>query len=34
MDATARTYRYLDDEEIQGQKKSAREKADKARKGG
>jgi type IV pilus assembly protein PilO len=34
MDATARTYRYLDDEEIQGQKKSAREKADKAKKGG
>jgi len=34
MDATARTYRYLDDEEIQSQKKSAREKADKAKKGG
>jgi type IV pilus assembly protein PilO len=34
MDATARTYRYLDDEEIQKQKKSAREKADKAKKGG
>jgi type IV pilus assembly protein PilO len=34
MDATARTYRYLDDEEIQSQKKSAREKADKTKKGG
>jgi type IV pilus assembly protein PilO len=34
MDATARTYRYLDDEEIQSQKKSARDKADKAKKGG
>ena len=34
MDATARTYRYLDDEEIQSQKKSAREKADKSKKGG
>ena len=34
MDATARTFRYLDDEEIASQKKSAREKADKAKKGG
>jgi type IV pilus assembly protein PilO len=34
MDATARTFRYLDDEEIAAQKKSAREKAEKAKKGG
>ena len=34
MDATARTFRYLDDEEIASQKKAAREKAEKAKKGG
>jgi type IV pilus assembly protein PilO len=34
MDATARTFRYLDDEEVASQKKAAREKAEKARKGG
>jgi type IV pilus assembly protein PilO len=33
MDATARTFRYLDDEEVAAQKKAAREKAEKARKG-
>lgn len=32
MDATARTFRYLDDEEVAAQKKAAREKAEKARK--
>jgi type IV pilus assembly protein PilO len=33
MDATARTFRYLDDEEVAAQKKAAREKAETARKG-
>lgn len=33
MDATARTYRYLDEEEIAAQRKAAREKAEKAKKG-
>ncbi len=29
MDATARTYRYLDEQEVADQKRAAREKADK-----
>ena len=33
MDAVARTYRYLDEEEVAKQKQAAREKADKAKKG-
>ena len=33
MDATARTFRYLDEEEINAQRKAAREKADKAETG-
>ncbi len=33
MDATARTFRYLDEEEVAAQRKAAREKAEKARKG-
>jgi type IV pilus assembly protein PilO len=33
MDAVARTYRYLDEEEVAAQKKAAREKAEKAKKG-
>ena len=33
MDATARTFRYLDDEEVAAQKKAAREKADKKQEG-
>jgi type IV pilus assembly protein PilO len=33
MEATARTFRYLDEEEVQAQKKSAREKAEKDKKG-
>jgi type IV pilus assembly protein PilO len=33
MDAVARTYRYLDEEEVAAQRKAAREKADKAKKG-
>ena len=33
MDATARTFRYLDEEEINAQRKAAREKADKAKQG-
>jgi type IV pilus assembly protein PilO len=34
MDAVARTYRYLDEEEVAAQRKAAREKAEKAKKGG
>lgn len=34
MDATARTFRYLDDDEVAAQKRAAREKAEKAKKGG
>jgi type IV pilus assembly protein PilO len=34
MDATARTFRYLDDDEVAAQKKAAHDKADKAKKGG
>jgi type IV pilus assembly protein PilO len=33
MDATARTFRYLDEEEIAAQRKAAREKAEKAKQG-
>jgi type IV pilus assembly protein PilO len=33
MDAVARTYRYLDEEEVAKQKQAAREKAEKAKKG-
>jgi type IV pilus assembly protein PilO len=33
MDATARTFRYLDEEEINAQRKAAREKADKTKQG-
>ncbi len=33
MDATARTFRYLDEEEINAQRKAAREKADKQKQG-
>jgi type IV pilus assembly protein PilO len=33
MDATARTFRYLDEEEIAAQRRAAREKAEKARQG-
>jgi len=33
MDATARTFRYLDDEEVAAQRKAAREKAEKAKQG-
>ena len=33
MDATARTFRYLDEEEVAAQRKAAREKAEQARKG-
>ena len=33
MDATARTFRYLDEEEIAAQRKAARDKAEKAKKG-
>lgn len=33
MDATARTFRYLDEEEVAAQRKAAREKADKAKQG-
>jgi type IV pilus assembly protein PilO len=33
MDAVARTYRYLDEEEVAKQKQAAREKADRAKKG-
>lgn len=33
MDATARTFRYLDEEEINAQRKAAREKAEKAKQG-
>lgn len=33
MDAVARTYRYLDEEEVAAQRKAAREKAEKAKKG-
>jgi len=33
MDATARTFRYLDDEEVAAQRRAAREKADKGKKG-
>lgn len=33
MDATARTFRYLDEEEVNAQKKAAREKAEKAKQG-
>lgn len=33
MDATARTFRYLDEEEINTQRKAAREKAEKAKQG-
>jgi len=33
MDATARTFRYLDEEEIAAQRRAAREKADKAKQG-
>jgi type IV pilus assembly protein PilO len=33
MDATARTFRYLDEEEVAAQRKVAREKADKAKQG-
>ncbi len=34
MDAVARTYRYLDEEEVAAQRKAAREKAEKGKKGG
>jgi type IV pilus assembly protein PilO len=33
MDATARTFRYLDEEEVAAQRKAARDKADKAKQG-
>jgi type IV pilus assembly protein PilO len=33
MDATARTFRYLDEEEVAAQRKAAREKAEKAKQG-
>lgn len=33
MDATARTFRYLDEDEVAAQRRAAREKADKAKKG-
>jgi len=33
MDATARTFRYLDEEEVAAQRRAAREKAEKAKKG-
>jgi type IV pilus assembly protein PilO len=33
MDAVARTYRYLDEEEVSAQRKAAREKAEAAKKG-
>ena len=33
MDATARTFRYLDEEEVASQRKAAREKAEKAKQG-
>jgi type IV pilus assembly protein PilO len=33
MDATARTFRYLDEEEVAAQRKAAREKAEKGQKG-
>jgi type IV pilus assembly protein PilO len=33
MDATARTFRYLDEEEIAAQRRAAREKAEKAKQG-
>ncbi len=34
MDAVARTYRYLDEEEVASQRKAAREKVEKGKKGG
>ena len=33
MDATARTFRYLDEEEVAAQRRAAREKAEKAKQG-